>query len=292
MQEQEFENNDKPLREDYSSVKNSLRRKQKERKVRKKRKKVNRLKAFLSFLLTIFLLFSVYKFFTLRGWYLPTSAFSDINSGRVVVSNNKIVPENYIKSSIKDIKVSKMPIFFMRVKNIQNELYKIPVFKKVYIRRYGFPARIQVIVFEREPIAIIKTDLKAKTSAFFTSDGVIIVNQKYMKLEDNSSILKILTTNRSLNKDITVERINEIRDIVNEVEKYSQEKVEYIDMRNPNDIFVKIKTANLRLGVADSLINERIERIAAILPEVAGLKDKIEYIDLSWDKVNYLKLKK
>ena len=178
-----------------------------------------------------------------------------------------------------------MPIFFMRVRGIQKELYKIPVFKKVYVRRYGMPARIQIIVFEREPIAIIKTDLKAKTSAFFTSDGVIILNQKYMNLADNPSILKILTTNQSLKKDITVERVNE-------VEKYSQEKVEYIDMRNPNDIFVKIKSANLRLGMSDSTINERIERISTILPQITGLKNKIEYVDLSWDKVNYLKLKK
>lgn len=292
MQNPEFESSNKQLREDYGSVKHSVRHKQKERKIRKKRKKVNRLKSFLSFLLTVLLMFLIYKFFALKGWYLPSNAFSDINSGRVTVSNNKIIPADYIKSAIKDVKVSRMPIFFVRVKGIQRELYKIPVFKKVYVRRYGFPARIQIIVFEREPIAIIKTDLNAKTSAFFTSDGVIILNHKYMKVDDNSSILKILTTNQSLKKDITVDRINEIRDIVNEVEKYSQEKVEYIDMRNPNDIFVRIKTANIRLGVSDSTINDRIKRISTILPQVAGLKSKIEYIDLSWDKVNYLKLKK
>ena len=292
MNNSEFENIDTNKGDEFNSLKHSVRHKQKERRVRKKRRKVNRWKAFLRFVLTLILFYLVYKFFTLSGWYLPQDVYSNTNSNRVEVSNNNIVPDYYVKNAIKNVKVSKLPIFMTGIKPIQRELYKIPVFKKVYVRRYGFPARIQIIVFERSPIAIIKTSLSANTSAFFTSDGVIVLNQKYMRIRDNSSILKILTTKQSLQKDITVEKINEIREIVGEVEQHSQEKVEYIDMRNSNDIYVKIKTANIRLGMLDSTVYERIKRISTILPQISGLKNKIQYIDLSWDKVNYLKLKK
>jgi hypothetical protein len=63
-------------------------------------------------------------------------------------------------------------------------------------------------------------------------------------------------------------------------------------MRNPNDVYVKIKTTSIRLGTLDNTVNERIKRIYTILPQISEVNNKIKYIDLSWDRVNYLKLQK
>ena len=86
-------------------------------------------------------------------------------------------------------------------------------------------------------------------------------------------------------------KIHEIERIKNYVETYSKEKVEYIDLRNPNDVYVKIKTVNIRLGRLDDGVYKRIERIPSILPQVKMVDSKVKYLDLSWEKVNYLKLK-
>ena len=88
-----------------------------------------------------------------------------------------------------------------------------------------------------------------------------------------------------------LERIKEIQKIVKYVETYSKEQVEFVDFRNPNDIFVKIKTVNIRLGKLDENVYKRIERIPSILPQVKDVETKVKYLDLSWEKVNYLKLK-
>ena len=61
-------------------------------------------------------------------------------------------------------------------------------------------------------------------------------------------------------------------------------------MNDPNDAYVKIETTNIRLGVLDSTVFERIKRIYTILPQIDGVEGTIKYIDLSWDKVNYLKM--
>ena len=74
------------------------------------------------------------------------------------------------------------------------------------------------------------------------------------------------------------------------VSVYSKEPVEYIDMRNPYDVYVKIKTVNIRLGKLDAGVYERIKRIPSILPQVKLVDAKVKYLDLSWEKVNYLKL--
>ena len=180
----------------------------------------------------------------------------------------------------------------MKVEPVKKEIFKIPVIRNMYVRRYGFPARIQIIVRERTPIAVIKTDLKAKPVAFFTSDGILITNKHYMNLAESEPVLKILTTYANLNKDISVEKIRYIEKIVKAVETYSNEKVEYIDMRNKNDVYVKIQTTSIRLGTLDSSVFERIKRIYTILPQISDVDGQIRYIDLSWDNVNYLKLKK
>ena len=91
---------------------------------------------------------------------------------------------------------------------------------------------------------------------------------------------------------VLLKKYQEIEKIVQSVETYSNEKVEYIDMRKPNDVYVKIQTTSIRLGILDNTVFERIKRIYTILPQISEVNNKIKYIDLSWDRVNYLKLQK
>ncbi len=278
--------------EDYNLAKHSVKHKQLERKIRKKRKKLNALKAFLRLIVVALLLFLTYEFFKLPQWYLPQDAFKKQDSRIVEIINNNIIPSKVIYDVIKDVPVTKLPIFLMSVQPVKKELFKIPVVKSVYVRRYGFPARIQIIIRERIPVAVIKTDLKAKPAAFFTTDGILVTNKNYMGLSETKSALKILTKPEKIEKNWTVKRVEYIKQVVKAVETYSGEKVEYIDMRIPNDVYVKIQTTSIRLGVLDNTVFERIERIYTILPQIGEVNSQVKYIDLSWDKVNYLKMKK
>lgn len=285
VQEDEFQ-------DEFALAKHSLKRKRIERKIRKKRKKVKQLKSFLRFVSFIVVIFLGYYFLKLPQWYLPKDTFSNLNSKNIEIINNDIVPDYVMRKSMKNLYVPKLPIFLVKVNPIKKELFKIPVIKNIYVRRYGFPARIQIIVRERVPIAVIKTDLKAKPAAFFTNDGILIPFNNYMNLMSAKTALKILTNKPQLGKEWTVQKVQEVEKIVKAVETYSGEKVEYIDLRNPNDVYVKIQTTSIRLGQLDSTVFERIKRIYTILPQIEEVDSQIKYIDLSWDKVNYLKLKK
>lgn len=285
-------NTTEEIQEEYTLAKHSVRRKKAERKLRKKRKKVNRIKSFSQFILFILLIVASYYFFKLPQWYLPQDAFKKFDGNVIEIINNKIIPTPIIYEELKDIKTPKLPIFLVKIDSIKKELFKNPVIRNIYVRRYGFPARIQIIIRERIPVALIKTDLNAKPVAFFTSDGILIKRKKYMNLTDTKSTLKILTSSSQLDKVWTIKKYRYIEKIVKSVETYSNESVEYIDLRNPNDVYVKIQKVSIRLGTLDSTVFERIKRIYTILPQIDENDTKIKYIDLSWDKVNYLKLKK
>ncbi len=279
----------KNIQEDDFQNPTSIKHKQKERHLRKKRKKVRKVQTLLRFLLIVAILFLGYKFISLSGWYLPKDAYTSMNSNIVEILNTKIIPDKVVYNAIKDVKVSKLPIFMASVKPLKREIYKIPVVDRVYVRRYGFPARIQIIIKERIPLAVIKPNLQAKPNAFYTSDGVLVTNKNYMNLAQTPESLKIVT---KFDKNWTFEKVKEIEEIVRNVEKYSNEEVKYINMYNANDIYIKIPSANIRLGVLDSTVYERIKRIHTILPQIKDMNEKIKYIDLSWDKVNYLKMNK
>lgn len=270
--------------------KHSVHMKQKERQLRKRKKKLKRLKTFLRFVLFWLLIGSIYGLFILPGWYLREDAFSKPNGQTIEIVNNKIIPLNILYNSLREIRIKHVPIFMMPVTDIERELKKIPAVKEVFVRRYGFPARIQIIISERIPMAVIKTELNKIPVAFATTDNVIVTNKNFMHLAESDSTLRILVKNPEFRKDWTIERVQYIDKIAKEVETYSGEKVQYIDMRNPNDVYVKIKSTNIRLGILDSSVFERIKRIYTILPKLKNVNEKIKFVDLSWDKVNYLKL--
>ena len=73
------------------------------------------------------------------------------------------------------------------------------------------------------------------------------------------------------------------------VESYSKERVEYIDFRNPEDVYVKISSLMIRLGKFDKTACDRVQRLSAILPEIKLMDERIKYLDLRW-KDPYLKL--
>ncbi len=296
MMQSDFENSNNhkennELQDEYSLAKHSVKHKRTERKLRKKRKKANSIKAFLRFVVLLLLIFLAYEFFRISPWYLPKDTFKNSKMQRIEIVNNSIIPTYVISDRLKEVKIPHLPIYMMSVKPIKKEIFKIPIIKRVYVRRYGFPARVQIIVEERVPIAVIKTDLKAKPAALFTSDGILIITKPYMNIPDRN-VLKILTSTANLSKNWSVKKFEEIEEIVKAVEAYSNEQVEYIDMTDPNDIYVKIKTIKLRLGTLDSSVFERIKRIYTILPQIRQMDSKIQYIDLRWDKVEYLKLQK
>ena len=159
----------------------------------------------------------------------------------------------------------------------------------VYIRRFWYPARLQIIIIERTPLITISPDINVPPIAFFSSDGKLI-GRDYMPLSPEFKTVRVITYGSGddyRNWDKT--KVNNLRLLAATVEADSGEQVEYIDYRNPKDVYVKIPTVNIRLGSFNSGTFDKIHRIPSLLPQVKMLNKKVKYIDLRWD-TNYIKL--
>lgn len=264
---------------------------QRSRKVRKGRKRKNAFRAFLCLVVNVLIILSLVYLTDMPQWYLDKNVFSISDSGSLEIINNNIVSTQKILSALKSEKVPDVPIYMAKTDNIKEKLLQFPPVDEVYIRRYAFPARLQIIVRERQPYISISPDIKVKPVAFFTKDGKLI-GREYLPLKPEYKTLLVLSYGNK-GDDYSkwdMKKLQKLEKIAKYVEIYSKEPVEYIDLRNPADVYVKIKSVNIRLGKTDETVFERIKRIPSILPEVQLVDTKIKYLDLSWEKVNYLKL--
>lgn len=264
---------------------------QRKRQIRKGRKRQNNFRGFLRFLMNVVLIVSIVYLVKLPQWYMDKKAFTKIGGSSVEIINNKIVPSHRIFAALRASEVPDVPIYMAKTENIKDVIMKLTPVEDVYIRRYAFPARMQIILREREPMITISPDVKVAPVAFFTKDGKLI-GRDYLPLKKEYKTLLVLSYGNKGDdyRKWDVKKLDRLEKIAKYVETYSKEPVEYIDIRNPANVFVKIKTVNIRLGKIDETVFERIKRIPSILPKVKLVDSKVKYLDLSWEKVNYLKL--
>lgn len=247
---------------------------------------------FLTRYLIIFLLaFFGYTLLRLPQWYLNKDVFNSLKNPSLEILNNKIVPSYKILAALRRTEVPNTPIYRMETDEIKKSIMQIEPVQDVFIRRFWFPARLQIIIQERVPVITISPKENVPPIAFFARGGKLI-GRDYMPLDKSFKTILVLSygVRGDDYRNWDNSKIKLIENLAKAVEESSNEKVEYIDFRTPKDIYVKIKTAKIRLGDVDDTTFGRIIRIPSILPQVKTLDKKIKYIDLRWKDANYIKL--
>lgn len=264
---------------------------QMQRNVRRSQMGLKRLRAFLRFVMVCLLVFAAYKVYKLPQWYLNKNIFSSASNNTLSIIGNNITPTYRIISVLRQYPVPQRPIYLFDTSKIEKEIEKLPPVKKVYIKRLWFPARLGIIIVERRPILSISPAPDVAPIAFFAEGGKLI-GREYLPLKNTNGTILVLTygTKGDDYRNWDEAKIKKIETIVQAMEQFSGQKVEYIDMRNPKDIYIKIPEVNVRLGELNYMALSRIRNISAILPKLKTLEKKIKYIDLRWEDTQYIKL--
>lgn len=286
----DYENDDEQVINEYYTNRR-LQKNKMERKVRQTQMWLSRLRAFVRLCSIVILIALGNLLIKLPQWYLNSNVFNSPNNSYLEIFNNKIVPSYKILSALRRTDVPNVPIYRLNTDDIKNNILQLDPVEKVFIRRFWFPARLQIIIEEREPILTISPAPNVAPVAFFTKDGKLI-GRDYLPLDKSFKTVLVLSygTKGDDYRTWPLEKIQLIENIIKAVKLNSKEQIEYIDFRNPKDVYVKIKTVNIRLGDLDDTVFERIARISSILPQVKMLDKKIKYIDLRWKNTNYIKL--
>ena len=280
---------DEEYRQPRYYQKHRFQKRQLERQVKRSRRRLNKLRALWKLFVLIILMVLCYMLLKMPQWRLHTNAFDSLNSPALEIVNNKIVPSQKILSALRRNQVSTKPIFLVKTDNLKESIKQLEPVQDVYIRRFGFPARLKIIVVERTPAITIAPDTEVEPIAFFSSDGKLI-GRDYMPLSKQYKTVRVITYGvgddyRNWDKA----KVINFKKLALMVEDASGEPVEYIDYRNPADVYVKIPTVSIRLGSFNAGVYNKISRLRTLVPQVKMLNKKIKYLDLRWDS-NFIKL--
>lgn len=273
------------------SAKRRIQKNRMERKVRQSQMWLNRFRILIRLITTILLIFLSYKLLKLPQWYLNKNAFNSLDNPSLEILNNKIVPSYKILTALRKAEVPNTPIYRVETNELKQNIMQLEPVEDVYIRRFWFPARLQINIQERVPIISISPAANVAPIAFFASGGKLI-GREYMPIPKSYKTILVLSygTRGDDYRNWDNDKIKLIEQVAKAVIANSHEGIQYIDLRNSKDVYVKIRTVNIRLGELDDGVFERINRIPSILPQVKTLDKKINYIDLRWKNANYIKL--
>jgi len=239
----------------------------------------------------IFLIWIFSIIVKLPQWYLNKNIFTSYPNKYLEIEGNKIVSSKQILLKLKNLKIPDKPLYLVNTKPFEDKLLELTPVKKVFVRRYWFPARLRIVFDERTPVLSIAPTPKVKPIAVFTNDnGVIkILGKDYLPLDSSKETYKILTY-----APFTLWKPSQAQYLAKfafYIENATNQKLEYLDIRNPDDVFVQLKDVKLRIGgINGSSIFSNIDKVIPVLPEALKTKDEFDYIDLRWDNVS-IKLK-
>lgn len=265
------------------------------RQIRKSRQNIHLALIFSRLFLMAFLVMLIYLIVNLKYWRMNPHAYDSLKNTSIKIENNYIVSSDRILKAVQENEVEDKPIFLVNTDGIKESILKIPPIQNVYIKRFWLPARIEILVQEREPAITIAPNEDVPPIAFYTKDGKLI-GRAYMPLDPMYKTVKVLTYGSYGNSaKMSADKIKFLTNIAKDIEQASKEPVQYIDIRNPDDIYVQIPTVKIKLGAVSPLTYpdtlKKISDLPAIIPKVKILNKKVKYVDLRWqNNLYYIKL--
>ena len=175
-----------------AAIERRMRAYKKQRELRRRKIMLRRLRVFIRFLLIILLIYFGYRLYNCHMWFLNKEIFNTVENSALKITGNNITPSYKILNELRRVDVQGIPIFLLRTKELEQNVETLVPIKKVYIRRYWWPARLVIMVDERRPILTIAPSEDVQPIAFFAQGGVLI-GRDYLPLNPSTKTYLILT---------------------------------------------------------------------------------------------------
>ena len=261
------------------------------RQIAATRANLQRIRILLSLIMIIAFCYLGIKILKLPQWYLDPAKLSAADPSVIKIQGNIITPDYKIINMIRQTQLPYTQIFRLNTKELENNISQLQPVKKVYVRRFWFPARLTIALDERTPAFLLAPNLDSEPNSALCSDGTLI-DHDYLPLNPSIKAKKLLTygVRDGLDEVWDKKRVEEIIKLVKAIEAYSGQEVQYIDLRNNSDVYIMLKEYLIRFGEINDTAMKRAKWIASILPQARSVEGKIKYIDLRWDDSQYFRL--
>ncbi len=261
------------------------------RQIAATRANLQRIRILLSLIMIIAICYGGIKILKLPQWYIDSAKLSAADPSVIKIQGNIITPDYKIINMIRQTQLPYVQVFRLNTKELEENISQLQPVKKVYVRRFWFPARLTIALDERTPAFLLAPNLESEPNSALCSDGTLI-DHDYLPLNPSIKAKKLLTygVRDGLDEVWDKKRVEEIIRLIKAIEAYSGQEVQYIDLRNNSDVYIMLKEYLIRFGEINDTATKRAKWIASILPQARSVEGKIKYIDLRWDDSQYFRL--
>ena len=261
------------------------------RQIAANRANLQRIRVLLSLFMIIGICYCGIKILKMPQWYIDSNKLAKADPSVLKIQGNVITPDYKIINMVRQTQLPYTQIFRLDTTELENNIGQLQPVKKVYVRRYWYPARLTITIEERTPVFLLAPNLDSEPNSALSSDGVLI-DHDYLPFNSNIKAKKLLTygVRNGYDEVWDKKRVEEILKFTKAMEAYSGLSVKYIDIRNQKDVYIMLDNYLIRFGEINDSAIARAKRIASILPAAKKNADKLKYIDLRWEDSCYLRL--
>ena len=261
------------------------------RQIAANRANLQRLRILLSLIMIILISYFGIKALKLPQWYIDSNKLAKADPAVLKIQGNIITPNYKIINMVRQTQLPYTQIFRLDTSELENNIGQLQPVKKVYVRRYWFPARLIITIEERTAAFLLAPNIESEPNSALSSDGILI-DHDYLPFSPNIKAKKLLTYGVRNGHDEVWDKkkVEEILKLTKAMEAYSGLIVKYIDIRNQKDVYIMLDNYLIRFGEINDSAISRAKRIASILPAAKKNTDKLKYIDLRWEDSCYLRL--
>lgn len=226
------------------------------------------------------LLFAAASGFLFLPWSLA-DAERDIE-----VLGNRVVDVEQVRGALLGF-VGK-PIYKLDPGLLESRVRSLEAVKYAFVRRYVLPRpHLVVQVLEEFPWATFYTNPDGEPEAVISETG------RFIPLREFPNVVRPeFKIYAQPGLKLSKTDVGQWAAWVAYVAAQTGKRVDSVDMRQPQNIWIQDEDLRLKIGVADSTLTRRLGRLASIVPELGKVSGQLEYINLGLDNNIPLKVVK
>ncbi|HEY9733710.1 MAG TPA: FtsQ-type POTRA domain-containing protein [Drouetiella sp.] len=204
----------------------------------------------------------------------------------ILVHGNQVATVEQVRESIAN--AVNVPLYRVNPRQLEKQVVALKAVKHAFVRRYALPhPRIVVEVLEEFPWASFSQGPEQPVESVIAQSGRMIPIKDFPTITQPQLVFY-----GKPGMKLDHSNVAQWAKWVAYISEQTGQPVEYVDLRNANDVQIQNGDLHLKLGIADTSLTRRLGRLTSVLAAIQPMKSRLEYIDLSLDNNIPLKVSK
>ena len=210
------------------------------------------------------------------------SPYWKMDAPRYELSNSQLMQAAQLKPFI--VHSVDKPLYAVDTGKLAARIEKhFDIIESVHVRRELFPARLNVVVVEKQPWArVYSSEKSVRPYAVLANQEVVALAPYGYKVgPDAQHTYKVLVSPQTT---FSKEFLPQVESIAYQLQQLPGLTFQHLDLRNPEVVVAQFAEIRLILGRLDNTAADRLSRVVPLIPKIREFRSVMESVDLRWEQ--------